>query len=111
MSKIVSGGGRKRRRLSASEKYEVYLSIVTKQATYREAAAQWGVDRSTITKICKVAKQGGLDALAASRPGHRGKSADQVALEAAEAEIERLRATVTEQAVSLHLVEGKSLWE
>jgi transposase-like protein len=111
MSKIVSGGGRRRRRLSASEKYEVYLSIVTKQATYREAAAQWGVDRSTITKICKVAKQGSLDALAANLPGRRGMSAEQVALEAAQAEIDRLKSTVTEQAVSLHLVEGKSLWD
>ena len=74
MNKTVSGGGRKRRRLSASEKYEVYLSIVTKQATYQEAAAQWGVNRSTITTICKVAKQGSLDALAASVPGNRGKT-------------------------------------
>ena len=66
MSKTVPGGGRKRRRLAPSEKYEIYLSVVTKQATQREAAAQWGVDRSTVTHICRVAKQGSLDALAAS---------------------------------------------
>ncbi|MEO2022716.1 MAG: hypothetical protein ABGX05_12925 [Pirellulaceae bacterium] len=111
MNETLPGGGRRRRRLAPSEKYEIYLSIVTKQATHAEAAAQWGVDRSTITKICRVAKQACLDGLAASRPGQRGKSAEQVALEAAKAEIERLRATVTEQAVSLHLVEGKSFWE
>jgi hypothetical protein len=29
----------------------------------------------------------------------------------AKAEIERLRATVTEQAVALHLHEGKALWD
>jgi transposase-like protein len=111
MSKTVPGGGRKRRRLAPSEKYEIYLSVVTKQATQREAAAQWGVDRSTVTHICKVAKQGSLDALAANLPGRRGMSAEQVALEAAQAEIDRLKSTVTEQAVSLHLVEGKSLWD
>ena len=75
------------------------------------AVGQWGVDRSTVTHICKVAKQGNLDALAASVPGRRGRTVEQVGLEAAQAEIERLKSTVTEQAVSLHLVEGKSLWE
>ena len=51
-------------------------------------------------------EQGSLDALAANLPGRRGMSAEQVALEAAQAEIERLKSTVTEQAVSRHLVEG-----
>jgi hypothetical protein len=51
-----------------------------------------------------------LDALAAAVPGRSGKSAEQVELQAARAEIERLRATVTEQAVTLHLHQGKSRW-
>lgn len=37
-----------------------------------------------------------------------GKSAEQVKLEQAEAEIARLRATIAEQAVELHLRQGKS---
>jgi hypothetical protein len=45
--------------------------------------------------------------LAASRAGRPGKSAEELALEDARAEIERLRATVTEQAVELHLFRGK----
>jgi hypothetical protein len=32
-------------------------------------------------------------------------------LEAAQVEVERLRATVTEQAVALHLHEGKARWD
>jgi hypothetical protein len=36
---------------------------------------------------------------------------EQAELEAARAEIERLRATVTEQAVALHLHQGKSRWD
>lgn len=43
--------------------------------------------------------------------GRSGKSAEQVELEAARAEIERLSATVTEQAVTLHLQQGKSSWD
>ena len=99
-----------RRRLSAAEKYELFVSVLTGQATQREAAVSWGVDRSTVVHICRTAKQGALDALAASVPGRAGRSPEQAALEAANAEIDRLRATVTEQAVALHLHEAKSAW-
>lgn len=87
--------------------------MLTQQATQREAAANWGVDRSTVVHVCRVAKQGALDALAASVPGRPAGSAaspEQAELAAARAEIERLRATVTEQAVALHLRQGKSRW-
>jgi transposase-like protein len=100
-----------RRRLSPSEKYELWLSVLTGQATQREAAERSGVDRSTVVHVCRTAKQGALDALAASVPGRPGQSAEQAALEAARAEVERRRATVTEQAVALHLHEGKSRWD
>jgi len=104
-------GKRKRRRLSPSEKYEIYVSVLTGQATQREAAEQYGVDRSTVVTACRVAKQGALDALAAAVPGRPGLSREQAALEAAQVEIERLRATVTEQAVAVHLHEGKARWD
>lgn len=110
-----SGQGRKqRKRLGPSQKYEVFVQVLTQQATQREAADRWGVDRSTVVHVCRTAKQGALDALAASVPGRRpggGKSAEQLELEQAQAEIERLRATVTEQAVELHLHQGKSRWD
>jgi hypothetical protein len=96
--------------LPPSEKYELWVSVLTGQATQREAADRFGVDRSTVVHICRVAKQGALDALAASVSGRPGVSAEAAALLAARAEIERLRATVTEQAVALHLHEGKARW-
>jgi hypothetical protein len=52
-----------------------------------------------------------LDALAAAVPGRPGKSTEQPELQAACAEIERLQATVTEQAVALHLHLGKARWD
>ena len=61
--------------------------------------------------VCRTAKQGALEALAASVPGRPGHSAGEAALARAEAEIARLRATVTEQAVALHLHEGKAAWD
>lgn len=111
MSAAGVSGRKPRRRLSPSEKYEMWMSIVTGQATQREAAARWKVDRSTVTHICQVAKRGALDALSASVPGRPGMTAEAAELAAAREEIERLRATVTEQAVALHLHQGKSSWD
>jgi hypothetical protein len=56
------------RRLAPSEKYEIFVSVLTGQATQRETAAKWKTDRSTVSHICRVAKQGALDALSASVP-------------------------------------------
>ena len=95
-----SSAGRRRRRLAPSEKYQLYLQVLTGQATQREAAERWKVDRSTVVHICRVAKQGALDALAASVPGRPGQAPADAALAAANVEIQRLRATVTEQAVA-----------
>jgi transposase-like protein len=107
----VRPGSRKtRRRLSPGEKYEIFVQVLTGQATQREAADRAGVDRSTVVHICRTAKQGALDALAASVPGRSGMSTQDAALAQARAEIERLRATVAEQAVALHLHEGKPSW-
>jgi transposase-like protein len=97
--------------LAPSEKYQIFVEILTGQATQKEAADKYGIDRSTVVGVCRTAKQGALDALAAARPGPRGKSSEQIELAEARAEIERLRATVTEQAVAMHLQLGKSRWD
>ncbi len=107
----VPPGRKPRKRLAPSEKYEIFVQVLTRQATQREAAERFGVDRSTVVHICRTAKQGALDALAASVPGRPGQSPEAAELAAAREEIERLRATVTEQAVSLHLHQGKSRWD
>ena len=103
-----------RKRLAPSEKYELFIHVLTQQATQREAAEKYGVDRSTVVHTCRTAKQGALDALdalAASVPGRPGMTAGQAELAGARAELERLRATVTEQAVTLHLNQRKSRWD
>lgn len=100
-----------RRRLSPSEKYEVYASILTGQATQREAADRFGIDRSTVVAICRTAKRAVLDAFAAAGPGRPGVSPERAQIERLTAQVERLRATVTEQAISLHLHEGKARWD
>ncbi|MBO3753016.1 hypothetical protein J5X84_43825 [Streptosporangiaceae bacterium NEAU-GS5] len=105
-----TGGTGERTRLAPSTKYQVFVEVLTGQATQGEAADKYGVNRMTVNQICKTAKQGALDALACtSTVGRPGKSAEAIELETVRAEIERLRATVTEQAVALHLHQGKSL--
>jgi transposase-like protein len=111
MSDRIMNSRKTHRRLAPSEKYEIFVSVLTGQATQREAAEKWKVDRSTVVHVCRTAKQGALDALSASVPGRPGMTAEQAALAEAKEEIERLRATVTEQAVALHLHEGKARWD
>ena len=76
-------GRKPRKRLAPSEKYEIFVQVLTGQATQREAAERFGVDRSTVVHVCRVAKQGALDALAASVPGRPGHSPEQAELAAA----------------------------
>jgi len=88
--------------LAPSQKYEMLVAVLTEQYTQREAAEKWRVDRCTVSTIYRTAKQGALNALPA-RPSRPGKTGEQSELEEARAEIERLRATVAEHAVILHL--------
>ena len=101
---------RRKRRLTPQEKYQLYLEVAA-GGSQREVADRWGVDRSTVALACKLARQGALERLASARPGRPGKSAEEVALEDAHAEIARLKETVTEQAVELHLFRGKGRWD
>lgn len=89
----------------------MWCEVVAGQGTQREIADKWGINRSTVGKIIKLAKQGALDRLAASRPGRPGKTAAELALEDAQAENARLRETITEQAIELHLFRGKGRWD
>src|SRR3954454_1645595 len=86
-----NGTGPKRRRgrrfLSPSEKYEIWVSLIRGEYTIAGAAEQSGVDRSTIMKLRTVARQGALEALAASKPGGRAGSGSSPELAAARAEI------------------------
>lgn len=103
------GARRPKRFLSPSQKYEIWLALVRGEYSTVEAAERAGVDRSTIVKLRVVAKQGALDALAASRPGVRQGGPDPE-LQAARAEIARLSEALKEMGVRLMLAEGKERW-
>ena len=105
----ASRSRRAKKFLTPSMKYEIWLQLVRGEVTIAQAAAAAAVDRSTIIRVRQVAKEGALAALAAlaaSKPGV-GKTARDVELEEANAEIARLSEAVKELAVKLTLLEGK----
>lgn len=104
-----AGGRRRKRMLTAQEKYEIYLALVTGELSQNEAAERWGVDRSTIARIRTVGKDAVLEALANSKPG-RSKDRVDPELTAAQAEVQRLGEVVKEQAVELVALRTKSRW-
>jgi transposase len=105
-----SGGRRRKRFLSPSQKYEIWLGLLRGESTISEAADRAGVDRWTVMKLRLVAKQGALDALAASRPGVRPVGVDAELAEA-RAEIARLSEALKEMGIRLMLAEGKGRWD
>jgi len=100
---------RRRRPLSAEEKYQIWQQLLTGELTQRQAAERWTVDPTTIMRIRRVGREGALTALAQSKPGRRDGSAVQDGeLQAARAEIARLEETVKEQAIELVALRGKT---
>jgi transposase-like protein len=101
--------GRRKRPLSAEEKYQIWQQLLTGELTQRQAAEQWNVDPTTIMRIRRVGRESALAGLAQSKPGRRDRSGVQDAeLMAARTEIARLEETVKEQAIELVALRGKT---
>ena len=80
-----------KRFLSAEQKYDLWVRMLTGQVTQAQAAAEAGVDRTTIATLRKVARGGAISALQASRPGQRkGTAAEASELAKLRAEVDRL---------------------
>ena len=102
---------RQKRFLTAEQKYDVFVRVLTGQTTQGAAATELGVDRTVITRIRAVARDGAIAALQASRPGKASVSKlDQTVIVGLQAEVARLERTVVEQAVELAVLRGKSGW-
>ena len=102
---------RPKRLLTAEQKYDLWVRMLSGQITQAEAAAEAGVDRSVISRLRAVARDGAVAALGASRPGRPRQSRTEASQAAAQqAEIERLQRTVVEQAVELAVLRGKTGW-
>ena len=103
---MENGKARKRRQLSPEEKWEIFLEVTSQEISQADAARKWGVDVSVIIRLRALARDAALAAFAASKPG-RMPSPEQVELEAALAENDRLSEALKEMAVELTLFRGK----
>jgi transposase-like protein len=98
---------RSRRSLTAEEKLQIWLELLSGECSQRDAAQRWGVDPTTIMRIRRVARAGALSALAQSRPGVRA-GAEEAEIAALRAEVARLEEAVKEQAIELVALRGKT---
>jgi transposase len=103
---MENGKPRKRRQLSPEEKWEIFLEVTSQQFTQADCARKWGVDVSTVIRIRRLAKDAALAAFAASKPG-RMPSPEQVVLEEALRENDRLSDALKELAIELSLHRGR----
>ena len=100
-----------KRFLTAEQKYDLWVRMLTGEISQADAAAEAGVDRSVIVRLRAVARDGAIAALQASKPGkptHAKAEAGEAAV--LRAEVARLQATIVEQAVELAMLRGKSAW-
>lgn len=102
---------RPKRFLSPEQKYDLWVRMLCGQLSQSDAAAEVGVDRTTIAVLRKVAKDGAIAALTASTPGRRRQTtAEASEVARLKAEVERLQGTIVEQAVELAVLRGKAAW-
>ncbi len=101
---------RPKRFLSAEQKYELWVRILTGEVTSVQAAAEAGVDRSTIMALRKTARDGAIAALQASKPGRPASGGEASQLAAVQAENARLQATIVELSIELVALRGRTAW-
>jgi transposase-like protein len=103
---MENGKPRKRRQLSAEEKWEIFLEVCSQEISQADAARKYGVDVSVIVRLRALAKDAALAAFASAKPG-RPPSPEAVEVELLRAENDRLSEALKEMAVELTLHRGR----
>lgn len=101
---------RPKRFLTAEQKYDLWVRMLTGQTTQAEAAVEVGVDRSTISRLRRVARDAAIAGLQESKAGRKQSSAERSELAGLNAEVARLQTTIVEQAIELAALRGKASW-
>ncbi len=106
----MSEARRAKRFLTAEQKYDLWLRMLTGQITTAQAAAEAGVDRSTVMTLRKAARDGAIVGLQARAGRAKKDRAELSEIAGLRAEIARLSATIVEQAIELAALRGKASW-
>lgn len=109
MEKSQNDMVRKRRNLSAEEKYQIFLESTMSKAkgngSISEVMRRWGIHSSDLTRIRKAVEEGAISNFKARKS--RKPRIDYEQYQQLKAEKERLEATVIEQAAELALLKKK----
>ena len=106
----MSPSRKSKRFLTGEQKYDLFVRMLAGQLSQADAAAEAGVDRSTISKLRKTARDGAITALSA-RPGRpKASKAERTEVASLRAEVDRLQTTVIEQTIELAALRGKAGW-
>jgi len=100
---------RKRRQLSAEEKYQIFIEATMAKAkgngSITEVMRRWGIHATDLTRIRKAVEEGAISTFRARKS--RKPKVDYAEHQRLKAEKERLEATVLEQAAELALLKKK----
>lgn len=94
---------RRRKRLTAEQKWQVFLEASRKNTTDAEVCRRWGITPYQLRTIRDRVKAGGMEALARG-PGRPRKDPEKIELEA---DLERTNAALRELAIENTLLRGK----
>lgn len=106
----LSSSRKPKRFLTGEQKYDLFVRMLAGQLSQGDAAAEAGVDRSTISNLRKTARDGAIAALSAKPGRPKASKAERTEVAVLRAEIDRLQTTVIEQAIELAALRGKASW-
>jgi transposase-like protein len=96
--------------LSAEQKYDLFVRMLSGQLSQADAAGEASVDRSTISNLRKTARDGAVAALSVKPGRSKQSTAERIELAELRAEVRRLQETIIEQAIELAALRGKASW-
>ncbi len=97
---------RRRRRLSAEDKWKIFTEASTKDAKIADVLRRWGIDSSQLARIRTQVREGALTQLKKG-PGRNPKDHEKEALKA---EVSRLGDAFKEVSIENTLLRKKSGW-
>ena len=109
MNKQPENEVRKRRHLSAEEKFQIFLEVTMAKAAGNgnvgEVVRRWGIHSSDLMRIRKTVEQGALGAFQDKRS--RQPKVDSARYQELKTENERLESTIVELSAELALIKKK----
>ena len=101
---------RKRRHLSAEEKFQIFMEVIQakENGSVGEVLRRWGIHSSDLVRIKRTVEQSSLEAFKERKS--RKPKVEVELHQALQREKERLEATVLEQAAELALLKKKDRW-